>query len=577
MSPRIYKRWPAREQGLAAAIFIDGLSGGQRHPKTPSSKSESTRIRFRRSMTNWASAESRSSPSQAPINFTVAATTTSAMMFTGIHNHGNNHTAQIANTVVLGVAALNETRFQFYRAGISSISEDASPRSDVLNSFIGRGAQIGNSFNLLDTYELQNYTTISHDAHTLRFGVRARAGLLDNTSPINFGGSYTFAGRLAPELDANNQPVLDSSRQRKIVNINSIESYRRTLLFQRMILPSAQIRTLGRGASQFSVSTGNPPLSVNQEDVGIFIGDDWHAKRNLTLNLGIRYEWQTNLHDWRDVAPRFGLAWAPGGGKTGATPTIVIRAGLGMFYQRFDISDLLTARRYNGTIQQQYVVTNPDFFPSIPTIASLVSSPQPVEQLSAHLRAPYLMQSALAVERQLPGHTTVALTYVNAHGLHQDLANDINAPLTGSYDSQVPGSRLYPLGAPNPVFLAESSGLYKQNELIANVTSKLNDSISLFGLYIYSRARGVRIPAKANRVSEGSRTALLAQGERDRRHLSFEVNRKRQLVSRSRRHFSTLFAHRYSAWRIDVQDSSCTDSHRRESGLSSTGRERVST
>jgi hypothetical protein len=29
MSPRIYKRWPAREQGLAAAIFIDGFSGGQ--------------------------------------------------------------------------------------------------------------------------------------------------------------------------------------------------------------------------------------------------------------------------------------------------------------------------------------------------------------------------------------------------------------------------------------------------------------------------------------------------------------------------------------------------------------------
>jgi len=87
----------------------------------------------------------------------------------------------------------------------------------------------------------------------------------------------------------------------------------------------------------------------------------------------------------------------------------------------------------------------------------------------------------------------------------------------------------------------------------------------------------LRIPTKVNGVSEGSRTAFRAQGERDRRHLSFEVNRKRQLVSRSRRHFSTLFAHRYSAWRIDVQDSSCTDSHRRESGLSSTGRERVST
>jgi hypothetical protein len=124
------------------------------------------------------------------------------LVSTGIGNHGTDHTAQITNTVVLGANALNETRFQFYRASISSISEDSSPRLDVLNSFIGGGAQVGNSFNTLDSYELQNYATVTHTAHTLRFGVRARAATLDNTSPINFGGSYTFAGRLAPELDA---------------------------------------------------------------------------------------------------------------------------------------------------------------------------------------------------------------------------------------------------------------------------------------------------------------------------------------------------------------------------------------
>ena len=413
------------------------------------------------------------------------------LVSTGIHNNGDDQTAQIANTIVLGANALNETRFQFYRANISSISEDLSPRLDVLNSFTGGGAQVGNSFNTLDTYELQNYTTVSHNAHTLRFGVRGRAATLDNSSPINFGGSYTFAGRVAPQLDANSQPVLDSLGHPQLVNINSIESYRRTFLFQRMGLPAAQIRALGGGASQFTINAGIPSLSVDQEDVGLFIGDDWHAKRNLTLNLGLRYEWQTNLHDWKNVAPRFGLAWAPGGGKSGSTPKTVIRAGFGMFYQRFDISDLLTAKRYDGIVQQQYVVTNPDFFPSIPSISSLASSrsQQPVEQLSAHLRAPYLMESAVAVERQLPAHTTVALTYVNSHGLHQFLTNDINAPLPGSYNPQVPGSSAYPLGNPNPVFLVESSGLYNQNELIANVNSKLNDSISLFGSYVYNRAR----------------------------------------------------------------------------------------
>jgi len=412
------------------------------------------------------------------------------LVSTGIHNYGNDQTVQIANTKVLGASALNETRFQFYRANISSASEDSSPQLNVLNAFTGGGAQVGNSSNTLDTYEFQNYTTMSRDAHTLRFGVRIRASTLDNYSPINFGGTFTFAGSIAPELNAANQPVLDSSGQPVLINIDSIESYRRTLVLDELGFSPSQIRALGGGASQFTINAGNPVLPVNQEDLGAFVGDDWRVRPNLTVNLGLRYEWQTNLHDWRDFAPRFGLAWAPAGGKTGSNPKTVIRAGFGMFYQRFDITNLLTAERYNGSVQRQYVVTNPDFFPSIPSISTLTNarSQQVTEQLSSNLRAPYVMESALSIERQLPRHTTVAVTYVNSHGLHQFLTNDINAPRPGTYNPQVPGSGTYPLGNSNPVFLVESSGLYNQNELITNVNSKVNDSVSLFGSYVYNHA-----------------------------------------------------------------------------------------
>jgi len=214
------------------------------------------------------------------------------------------------------------------------------------------------------------------------------------------------------------------------------------------------------------------------------------VRPNLMINLGLRYEVQTNIHDWRDFGPRIGLAWAPAGNKANASPKTVVRAGFGMFYQRFDITDTLMAERYNGVVQQQYVVTNPDFFPLIPPVSSLRNSrtQQAIEELSSNVRAPYVMDSAVAIERQLPHHTTVALTYVNAHGLHQFLTNDINAPVPGTYNPQIAGSGLYPLGSSNPLFLVESAGLYNQNELITNVNSKLNDSVSLFGSYVYNRA-----------------------------------------------------------------------------------------
>ena len=412
------------------------------------------------------------------------------LVSTGFHNQGEGNTLQISNTKVLGSNIINQTRFQFDRQTITSISDNAGAQIDVLNAFVGGGAQLGTSSNVLNSFELQNYTTISHNAHTWRFGVRVRAAILNNDSPINYGGTFVFSGGLAPELDANNQPVLDSSGNSILVNIDSIESYRRTLVFQQTGFSPGQIRTIGGGASQFSINAGTPALSVDQEDVGAFVSNEWRLKRNLTINLGLRYEGQTNINDWTDFAPRLGLAWAPGGRKSGSKAKTVIRSGFGLFYQRFDIANFLTLERFNGETQQQYVVTNPDFFPAIPPVSSLTSagSQQAIEKLSPNLRAPYIMQSALSVERQLPARTTLALTYVNSHSSNQFLTNDINAPLAGTYNPQAPGSGTYPLGTPEAVFEVASSGTYNQNELIANVNSRISGAVSLFGSYVYNHA-----------------------------------------------------------------------------------------
>lgn len=412
------------------------------------------------------------------------------LVSTGFHNEGQGNTVQISNTKIFGTKIVNQTRFQFDRQSITSISDNPGPQIDVLGAFVGGGAQLRTSTNTLDSFELQNYTAISRNVHTWNFGIRLHAAILNNLSPINFGGTFIFSGGVAPELDANNRPVLDASGNPVLVNIDSIESYRRTLLFQQMGFSVAQVRALGGGASQFSVNAGNPSLSINQEEIGAFIGDEWKLKRNLSLNLGLRYEGQTNIHSWTDFAPRLGLAWAPGGGKPNSKPKTVIRSGFGFFYQRFDIASLLTARRYDGANQQQLVVTNPDFFPAVPAVSTLTSASTQaaIEEVSPNLSAPRLMQAALSVERQLPARTMLAVTYVNSHSSNQFLTNDINAPLPGTYNPQVPGSGTYPRGTPGAVFEVRSSGLYNQNEIIVNVNSRINGAVSLFGSYLYNRA-----------------------------------------------------------------------------------------
>ncbi len=410
----------------------------------------------------------------------------------GVHNDTTGHTVQITDTAVIGGSVVNESRFQFFQAHNSQLENSVSPAIVVSGSFIGGGAQTGSALNTENDYEFQNYTSIAKGQHAWRFGARVRGSTVDNSSPQNFGGTFTFGGGLAPELDANNQPVLDASGQPVLVTIESIEQYRRTLLFQQLGLPFSQIRALGGGPTQFTINA-------------YFAG---HYRRPIRRLLSIRRgrlarapesdvepgpalcKLQTNVHDWRDVAPRVGMAWAPGKAGKGGRPKTVLRTGYGIFYDRFSLQNTLAAERYNGIVQQQYVVTNPNFFASIPTLSSLAGSQsaQAIQEVGSKLRAPYIMQSAAGIERQLPFNTTIAVTYANSHGLHILRSEDINAPLPGTYNPNVPGSGVFPRGASGPILLMESAGLYNQNQLITNGNSKVNKNISLFGSYMLNRA-----------------------------------------------------------------------------------------
>jgi hypothetical protein len=398
---------------------------------------------------------------------------------------------QMTDTYVINPRVVNETRFQFLNDLTAQNAGNNLPAINVLQSFNGGGAQVGRTYDKEQRYELQNYTSFSLGAHSFKAGVRIRSIVLNNLSPNDFGGTFVFSGGLAPELDANNQPVLGSNGQPVTVQITSIEQYRRTLLFQSMGLPFAQIQALGGGASQFSISAGNPFASLNQTDAGLFFQDDWKVASNFTLSMGLRYEIQNNIHDPNDWAPRIGIAWAPGkAGKSGQGKW-VIRAGAGYFYTRVQDTLYLNTLRYNGVNQLSYTVVNPGFYLNdIPPVASLSStSPLVRYQFDNNLKAPYIIQSAIGVERQLPGHTTLAVNFLSSRGVHLLLTRNINAPLDGTYTPTNPLSGVRPYGiAAGSIYQYESAGILNQNQLIVNVNSRLNSNISLFGYYTYGHA-----------------------------------------------------------------------------------------
>src|SRR5208337_305008 len=126
------------------------------------------------------------------------------------------------------------------------------------------------------------------------------------------------------------------------------------------------------GASQFMIVTGRPLATANLLDVGLFAQDDWQIHRNMTLSLGLRWETQNDIHDHSDFAPRVGYAWGLHRAQKGPATT-VLRAGFGVFYDRFPYNLVLEAERLNGINQQELIIPSPSFFPDIPPVGTLAS------------------------------------------------------------------------------------------------------------------------------------------------------------------------------------------------------------
>lgn len=414
-----------------------------------------------------------------------------ALLSSAYDSSESEESIQITETAVLSKKVVNETRFQFVKNRERQQGDNSLPAIVVSEAFTGGGSQIGQSFKNENKWEFQNYTTLTLGDHNIKAGIRLRGVRIVDSSAHNFGGTFTFAGGLAPQLDATNQVVRDASGQPLIVPIASIERYRRTLLFGRQNLSPSEIRALGGGPTEFSIARGNLLARVSQYDLGAFVQDDWSLRPNFTLSMGLRYERQNNIRSNLDFAPRIAFAWSLDGGQQ--DPKTVVRGGFGLFYTRFSEYLTLQAKRFNGINQQEFIITDPallSLFPRVPPIGTLnaLAIPQSLYRVSATLHSPYTIQTSISIERQLPFNFTLSATFVNSRTEHLLRSRDINAPLPGTFIPDMPGSGVRPFRNTGEIFEYESAGIFNQKQLIINVENHLGKRLYLYAVYTLNKA-----------------------------------------------------------------------------------------
>jgi hypothetical protein len=231
------------------------------------------------------------------------------------------------------------------------------------------------------------------------------------------------------------------------------------------------------------VVTGSPQAKLTLFDASLYATDEWRIRPNMTLNYGLRLEGQNHISNHLDVAPRLSFAWGLGKGKT--APKTVLKAGYGIFYDRFTDNLLLNSELLNGVTQQLFQVTGAAAANLYQTCLAAISALAPCTpslsgvnpvpssyQLAPNLHAPYTLQAGASVERQLSKTATLSLTYLNSRGDRQIYLRNINA--LPSDVASAPASNVYQY---------ESEGTFKQNNFIANFRITVAPRLSLFGYY----------------------------------------------------------------------------------------------
>lgn len=276
-------------------------------------------------------------------------------------------------------------------------------------------------------YQLTDVLTRIHGAHTFKAGATVRMMRPWRLAEDNGRrGTYTFSGQFTAQLNDGSE-----------VGGTGID-----VADMLLGIPQNAQAAIGSTFTEFDWT-----------DTHAFLSDDVKLARGLTLNLGLRYEYNmqprprdnklagwcatciqdgqpgkqilTDKHevrsqvvdpDWNNFAPRIGVAWAPF--QSGAT---VIRGGFGMFYDNTK-GDELNFREFHPDKLQYTDVNNqnpsPTFFvkDSFPvTPVGFNSSPFVV---NSNDRWPYVQQWNVNVQQRLFKNWLVEAAYVGSHAEH---------------------------------------------------------------------------------------------------------------------------------------------------------------
>jgi len=347
--------------------------------------------------------------------------------------------------------------------------------------------------------------------HALKFGGSLHRNYVSGGAFGNARGSITFLGGNTP----------DPTNPANFLNTTPLEDFFAGVPFK------------------ISVLTGNPTRQSHNWSYAGFLQDDWRIGRTLTVNLGLRYEFNSVIReahnllgnfdrnlgmvqagkqigkvynsDGKDFAPRFGFAWDINGkGNT------VLRGGGGLTYEFVNWQSFLAfnnsfglpsvptgavidsaGNTAGGTITTGNLTILPDptsTWDNGPIYGNLsnsslncVSQPCAIMGVDRNIKSPYVWNWTLGLQHAFSPNLTLELAYVGNHGSRLTGIRDINQEQPGTDDQT---TRPFNGKFPYLSNIFQMGNVYRSNYngLQATLTSRNFHGLTMVAGYTYSHA-----------------------------------------------------------------------------------------
>src|SRR5215475_4918620 len=287
----------------------------------------------------------------------------------GTELEDRDQTIALGEVATLSSRLANEARFQFTRSRLAAPPNDLAGPAISISGVANLGASSSSPTGRdIDLYELVDNVTVERGAHSFKFGADFLYNRVTVAFPGATQGAYTFS---------------------------SLANFR-----------------AGRYA-QFQQAFGEPSQFQSNPNFGVFEQDEWRLRPSLTVNAGLRYDAQWLPDpietDVNNVAPRVGLAWAPGDRR------MVIRVGYGVYYERVPLRATSNALQRDGSkyrvAQFTFGQAGAPVFPNV--AASFPAGFLPsVTTIDPKIENAYTQQASLQIERELTASASLSVGYL---------------------------------------------------------------------------------------------------------------------------------------------------------------------